>query len=573
VAQAQREADLLASALASEHREDVNRGLTIQPLRDQFFGNVRQPMAILAAAVVFVLAIACANAASLLLGRATARRRELAVRVAIGATRGRIVGQVLLESMLLSTAAAVLGLVVAGWAKAWLLASAPANLLRAEAVVLEPHVLLFCAAGAVATGLLFGSVPAWQASRAPSVEDLAEGGRGSTGSRGGRARDFLVVAQIAVALVLLVGAGLLLRSLLALSRVDTGIDTHNLLAFDIVLSGRRAEYQRLQLEFYDAVLRDVRSLPGVRAAGAAVTLPIGGDDFATRVVIEGEPLPSPGREPRAGYQIVTPDYFRAMGIPLREGRDFGPGDTKDGDPVVIVNESFARQHWPQGAPIGRRLRTGNTPWLSVVGVVGDIRHLGPAVPPRAEIYQVAAQQSFPFMAFVVRTEGDPRTVVAPIRAAIGRIDPQQPISNVMTMEEHLANALSRPRFLSTLVGLFGALALALAVIGVYGVMSYSVAQRCRELAIRAALGATRRDIVRLVLGKAVAVSGTGIAIGAIAAGAASRGLGALLYGVGATDPSTYASMTSLLSAATLAAALLPALRASRVAAAEALKAN
>jgi predicted permease len=262
-----------------------------------------------------------------------------------------------------------------------------------------------------------------------------------------------------------------------------------------------------------------------------------------------------------------------MGIPLREGRDFGPGDTQDGDPVVIVNESFARQHWPQGTPIGRRLRTGNTPWLSVVGVVGDIRHLGPAVPPRAEIYQVAAQQSFPFMAFVVRTDGDPGTVVAPIRAAIGRIDPQQPISNVMTMEEHLANALSRPRFLSTLVGLFGALALALAVIGVYGVMSYSVAQRCRELAIRAALGATRRDIVRLVLGKAVAVSGTGIAIGAIAAGAASRGLGALLYGVGATDPSTYASMTSLLSAATLAAALLPALRASRVAATEALKAN
>jgi putative ABC transport system permease protein len=571
IAQAQREADLLASALASEHREDVNRGLSVQPLRDQFFGSVRQPLATLAAAAVFVLAIACANAASLLLGRATARRRELAVRVAIGATRGRIVGQVLLESLLLSTAAAALGLVVAGWAKAWLLASAPANLLRTEAVVLDPHVLVFCAAAAVATGLLFGSIPAWQASRALSGEDLAEGGRGSTASRGGRVRDALVVAQIAVALVLLVGAGLLLRSLLTLSRVDTGIDTRNLLAFDVVLSGRRAEYQRLQLEFYDAVLREVRSLPGVRTAGAAVTLPIGGDDFGASVVIEGAPAPLAGREPRAGYQIVTPDYFRTMGIPVRAGRDFGPGDTKDGNPVVIVNETFARQHWPQGAAIGRRLRTGGTPWLSVVGVVADIRHLGPAVPPRPEVYQAAAQQSFPFMSFVVRTESNPRAVISSIRGAIARIDPQQPISNVMTMEEHLANALSRPRFLSTLVASFGTLALALAAIGVYGVMSYSVAQRCREIAIRAALGATRRDIVRLVLTKAAAIWVCGIAIGGIAAAAASRGLGTLLYGVVATDPSTYASVTSLLCAATLAAALVPALRASRVSAADALR--
>jgi predicted permease len=567
VDQARSEARRIADALAREHPQtDTGRGADIVPMHAQFFGAVQTPLLILLGAVAFILAIACANVAALLLGRGTARRREIAVRLALGATRGRVIRQLLVESVALATSGAALGVLVGWWAQSAFVALEPVGFPRLDAVGLNPTVLSFTLAIGFGAGVLFGIVPAWQISGAAMNEALTEGSRGSTGPRAGRTRDMLVAAQVSIALVLLVGAVLLLRSFVALSKVDTGIDTRNLLTFDMFLSGPRAEYQSRQIAFYSDVLRDLRALPGVTHAAAAVTLPIGGDDFAAPVAIEGQPPPPLGKEPTAGYQVVTPRFFETMGIPLLAGRDFRDADTRDAPRVALVNRSFARHHWPEGDPIGRRLRiTGaDNPWLTVVGVVDDIRHRGPATPPRPEFYEAHLQRSFPFMAFVVRTSGDPGSVVPAIRAAVARLDPAQPISGVATMDAHIERALSHPRFISLLVGGFGLLALALASVGIYGVMAYAVAQRSREIAIRMALGARRGDVVAMVLSKAARLAGYGIATGILAAWLLSGALGGMLFGVSQTDLVTFIAVPVLLITVALAAGMIPALRASRI---------
>jgi putative ABC transport system permease protein len=576
LADAQRESEMLAHRFAALYpRTDSGRGAVVQPMREQFFGTVRQPLLVLVAAVAFVLAIACANAASLLLGRASSRRREIAVRLAIGASRGRIVKQLLTESAILSLAGAALGLLVASSARAWLVALAPAGILRLESTRLDPAVLLFTLGLGLCTGLIFGLVPAWQASRHASSEDLGDGGgRSSPGRRATRARDLLVAAQVAIALVLLVGAGLLIRSFSTLSRVDTGIDTRNLLAFDIFLSGSRAAAPVQQVAFYNDLLRELRALPGVRSAGAAVTLPIGGDDFAATFLVEGRPVPPPSDEPSAGYQIVTPGYFATMGMRLRAGRDFTESDTRESAAVVIVNETLARQHWPGADPVGRRLRIGrgsSDRWMTVVGVVSDIRHLGPAKAPRPELYEVHTQSPFSFMAFVVRTHGDAYAAVPAIRAAVARLDAAQPVSGVRSMDDHLARSLARPRFMSTLTSAFATLALTLAVIGLYGVIAYSVTLRTREIAIRAALGARPVDVLRMVIGKALALAAAGIAAGVAAAAVLARLLTGLLYGVTPTDPATYLAVAALLMGVAVVSGALPAARAVRIDGARALK--
>jgi putative ABC transport system permease protein len=574
--QAQAEAEALASRLASEYPvDDAGTGAVVQGVREQLFGVVRQPLLVLLGAVAFVLAIACANAASLLLGRATARRREIAVRLALGASRGRIVRQLLTESVALAIAAAAAGLVFAWWGRTWLMSLAPADIPRLADAGLDLPVLVFTLVISVLTGVLFGSVPARHiSSPVVAAADLSEdSSRGTAGRATGRTRDALVALQIAVALMLSIGAGLLLGSFTALTRVDTGIDTRNLLTFDMALSGPRAEFQRTQVAFYRATLEAIRALPGVRAAGAAVTLPIGGDDFSAPYAVEGKTSPSGEAALVAGYQIVTAAYFEAMGIPILSGRDFRESDTREAAPVAMVNATLARQQWP-GDPVGRRLRIGrdpSAPWMTIVGVVGDIRHLGPAAPVRPEIYQPVTQNSFSSMAFVVRTSGDPLSIVPPLRAAIAALDPAQPISRIGTMDEHLARSLSRPHFMSTLTSAFGALALLLAVIGIYGVMAYSVAQRTREIAIRTALGARRGDVLRLVLLKALRLSLAGVGAGLVAALAFSRVLAGQLYGVHATDPAIYVTVSVLFVAVALLAGALPALRATRIAGTLALR--
>ncbi len=568
IEQARREAEMIAERLARQYpNEDGGRSATVVSLREQFVGHARKPMLVLLGAVGFVLAIACANIASLLLGRSAARRRDTAVRLALGASRWRIIRQLLTESIILALASAAVGTLLAVWALRWLVAIASESFPGSQHAAMDWRVFLFTGTVALAAGIFAGLAPAWHGSAGALTPDLADGGgRSSGGPRAGRTRDGLVVAEIAVALVLLIGAGLMLRSFQALSRVNTGIDTANLLTFDVFLSGERAQFQARQVEFYDAALRLIGALPGVTSAGAAVTLPIGGDDFAAGVTIEGQALPAPGQEPRAGYQVVTPGYFKTMGIPMVAGRDFQASDTRQSTPVAIVNETFARQQWPGRDPIGRRLGIGRgaTGWMTVVGVVGDVTHLGPSAPARPEFYQPHSQNSFPFMAFVVRTAVRPETVVAPIRSAIATLDPLQPISGVNTMENHLARALSRPRLLSSLVAAFGALALVLAVVGIHGVMAYAVAQRTREIAIRSALGATAREIIRMVLTKAVWLAAAGVTAGLVLTYAASRALAGMLFQVTPTDPPTYIAVVILLGLVAVLAAAVPALRATRI---------
>jgi putative ABC transport system permease protein len=569
VAQAQREVDAVAARLASEYpREDGRTGAAVQPMREQFFGIVRSPLAILAAAAACVLAIACANAASLLLGRAASRRREIAVRLALGATRARIVRQLLAESLMLAALGAMAGLAIAWLGRRWLVTLAPSEIPRLSETGLDPSVLAFTLLVSILTGMTFGLVPAWHATTGAVTSDLKDADtRGTSGPRTGRLRDVLVAAQVAIALVLLVGAGLLLRSLHTLTGVDSGIDARNLITFDMALGGIRASAHERRLTFYSEMLTELASVPGVRAVGAAATLPIGGDDFSSPFVVEGAPVPAAGTGPSAGYQVVSPGYFDAMGIRIRSGRDVRPSDTAAAAPVVLVNETMAAWQWPGQDPVGRRVRLGQTPsnpWMTVVGVVADVRHLGPASPPRPEIYQPLGQASFTSMAFVVRIDGDAAAVVPALRAAVARRDPMQPISRVSTMDEHITRALSRPQFMSTLIGAFAALALMLAVVGIYGVMAYAVVQRTREIAIRCALGARPADVMRMVLVKACWLAAGGVASGVAASIALSRILAGQLFGVAPTDPLTYSAVAALLIGVTLLAGAIPAARAARI---------
>ena len=441
-AQADAEVRSIGARLSNQYAEDGGRTAMLVGLREQLFGAIERPLQVLAGAVGFVLAIACANVASLLLGRGAARRRDLALRRAIGATRFRIVRQLLTEAAVLSVIGGAAGALVAWWGTASLLQIAPPEL-AAGGPRFDLRVLAFTLGVTLVSGLVFGLLPALQFSGGDLSAPLSEGSTRSSGTRrSGRIRDLLVVAEIAVALVLLVGSALLVRTFVSLTRVDTGIDTHNLVTFEVKLTGTRAEYQAQQVEFYAALQRRLEALPGVISAGSAVTLPIGGDDFGTSYLVEGRPEPRPGEEPHGGYQMVMPGFFRAMGIPIRRGRDFRESDTHASMPVAMVNDALAREQWPGQDPIGRRIRLDpDGPFLTIVGVVADIRHLGPASPPRPEVYQPSSQRSFSFMAFVVRTAGDPRAAIPAIRRAVAELDPALPLAKVTTMDEHLARAL------------------------------------------------------------------------------------------------------------------------------------
>lgn len=562
IGQADAEAKAVGARLSSEHREDGGRSGMVISLRRQFYGGIERPLYVMAGAVGFVLAIACANVASLLLGRGASRRRDLALRRALGARRTRIVRQLLTEAVVLSSIGGAAGALLAWWGSVALVRAAPADLASGGAPF-DAGVLLFAIGAAIVSGIAFGTLPAIQFSRGDLSDALAEGSTRASGSRrSGLVRDALVVAEIAVAVVLLVGAGLLVRSFLALSRVDTGIHTHNLMTFDVKLSGVRAEYQARQVEFYASLQQRLEAVPGVVAAGSAVTLPIGGDDFGTGFLVEGRPVPRPGDEPHAGYQVTMPGFFRAMGIPIRSGRDFAASDMHTSQPVALVNETLARREWPGQDAVGRRVRfNDDDTWLTIVGVVGDIRHSGPAVPPRPELYQPASQRSFPFMAFVVRTAGDPYAMAQTIRRAAAEIDPALPLANMKTMDEHVAHALARPRFVSSLIAAFGVLALTLAIVGIYGVMAWAVSERQREFAIRVALGVRGRALLGLVLRKAAWLVAAGTVLGLAAARAASTILTGLLFGVDRSDPLSFAGSACGLALVAILACAVPARRA------------
>ncbi|GLC26779.1 ABC transporter permease [Roseisolibacter agri] len=543
------------------------------PVHDLVLGDMRRPLWILFGAVALLLLIACANAANLLLARADERRREIAVRKALGAARARVMRQLLAESVLLAAAGGACGVALA-WAGTRLLASlAPASLPRVADVRVDLGVLAFTTLLAVATGFVFGLAPALQLSRPDVAGALHEsGGRsGTTGRARQRFRRGLAVVQVAMSVVLVVGAALLLRSLVELRRVDLGFDPRGALTARLALPAAEYPEPAQVVAFHERLQQRVAQIPGVRAAAGTRLLPLTGTIGDWSITIEGRARD--GRDnPNGDWQVVMPGYFEAMRIPLRQGRTLARTDDARGVPVVVINQTMADRYWPDGDALGKRFKwgTADQPWMTIVGIVGVVRHNAIVEEPRAEMYVTPAHYALETgnapraMTLVLRTAGDPLALAAPLRAVVRELDPNVPLADVQTLERVTDDALAEPRFTTVLLALFAGLALALAAVGIYGLVSLLVTQRTHEVGIRMALGARRAAIGRMMLGQGMAVAGAGVAVGLLAAGLLSRLLTTLVYGVGTLDPLTFVAVPAVLGAVTLVATLIPARRAARV---------
>ncbi|HEV3469192.1 MAG TPA: ABC transporter permease [Pyrinomonadaceae bacterium] len=572
VERARAEVQTIGARLAAQYPDsNANQSFGLTPMHENLVGNLRRALFVLLGAVAFVLLIACANVANLLLVRAAGRQKELAVRTALGAGRWRIMRQLLTESLLLAVLGGGLGLLLAMWGTDLLVSLAPADIPRTAEVGLDARVLLFTLGVTALTGVVFGLAPAWQASKADLNETLKEGGRGSTEGTKGRLRGALVVAEVAVSLVLLVCAGLLGQSFLKLLSVEPGFEARGVLTADVVTLGKSFPERSQQAAFFSEVLARVAAVPGVEAVGAVNPLPLGGNFNTYSFRIEGRPAPAPGEAPVSDFRTAAPGYFRAMGIPVLRGRAFDERDTEKSPPVMLVNEALARKYFPGEDPLGKRITTGDSgsgnPPLTreVVGVVGDVRHAGLEEETTPESYVSYLQRPVSVMTVVARAAGgDAEALAASVRGAIREVNREQPVYNVRTMEQLLAESVARRRFNMTLLAVFAGLALALAAVGLYGVMSYTVTQRTHEIGIRVALGAQAADVVRLVVGQGMALALAGVAVGLFGAFALTRLMASLLYGVSATDATVYAAVALLLSSVAFLASYLPARRAARV---------
>jgi predicted permease len=569
LAQAQAEVDTINARLAQGYAEtNSGWGVRLTSLRERLVGDMRTPLLVLLGAVGFVLLIACSNVANLLLARAASRHREFAVRAALGASRARIVRQLLTEGILLSLAGGCAGLLISLWLTRLLVRLIPTNTPRLDEVGPDARVFGFALAVSILTGLLFGLVPALQASRSDLNETLKEGGRTGAGSaRRNHARSILIVSEIALSFMLLAGAGLLVRSFLRLRVVDTGFNPAGVLALRLSASGPKYPAGPARAEFYRQALERIKSLPGVESAGAVLSLPLGGDTFnvGRSFIREGHPA-TPEESANASYLTATPGYFRALQIPVLAGRVFTEGDADKSPMVVVVNETMARRYWPGESPVGKRI----TIWRDekfpreIVGVVGDTRST-PGDPAGPQMYVPYAQDAtWGSLSLVVRSSVDPASLVAAARAEVHALDKSIPVYNARPMIDILAAALATRRASTLLVGAFALLALLLALVGIYGVTAYYVTQRTQEIGVRIALGAQMRHVLGLILGRSLRLTLGGLALGLCGALALTRVLGGLLYGVKPTDPVTFAVAAALLSAAALLASLIPAWRATKV---------
>jgi putative ABC transport system permease protein len=569
---AQAQLNTLALQLGKEYpTTDGGHGFSTAGIDEQFFGSVQAPMFFLACASALIVLLACVNVANLLVMRLPARARELAIRAALGAGRGRLARQLLTEGVLLATVGGVAGVALARVSLRALVAMAPTALGELDAVGISLPVLLVTAFAVLVCGLVLGALPALIVWRLRPMTELRTSGV-SLATRPGF-RQALVAVEVALAVSLVVGAALFGRSLFRLRHVDVGFDTNRLLTFGVALVGPRAQDETRRVAFFEDMLNAIRAMPDVRSAGAAVTLPIGGDDFGAAIFGEGQPLPAPGAERHVGYQTVSTGWFDTLGVRLIEGRDFTVHDAHRDAQVAIVNQKMAETVWPGQDVIGRRFRYSakdTAPWLTIVGVVADIRHLGPASPPRAEVYEPYYQSSLPFLAVAVRTDHDPMAIVPAIRTAIAALDADQPISFVSTMEAHLTSSYGDETFLSRLTLGFGALALGLAIVGVYGVVGWSSAHRTREFGLRMALGATPGSLSALVLWQALRPVVAGAVIGAGAALALAQSIRRLLFETTPADPMIYAVALFVVMLAASIACWIPARRASRTDAIRAL---
>jgi predicted permease len=557
----------------------TNRNVAVRTLDDIVVGDVRTALLILLGAVAFVLLIACANVAHMLLARASARHKEVALRAALGASRARVMRQLLTESVVLAGIGGAAGVALAAATLRALIALSPGNLPRLETAGLDARVLAVTVLVSLITGIAFGLVPALQASRTDLTHSLREGERGSTvGAGRQRLRRLLMASELALALVLLVGAGLMIRTFVALRRFDPGFEPRGVVSAVVSLTGSHAEDPARRLAFYDEALARVRALPGVASASAINHLPLAGDVWGFPFHVEGRPPDPPGESPSASFRVVLPGYFRTMGLPLARGRDFTDDDRLGAPGVIIVNEWMAERFWPGADPIGKRLTlddaSKDAEWLTVVGVARNAARGKWAAAPDEEMYLPLRQSRlylerkggpFAYLTLVVRaTTDDPAALAPSLRTAIWSVDGNVALSEVQTMTDVVARATASPRFYLLLLASFAAAALGLAAIGIYGVMSYSVARRTNEIGIRLALGAQRTDVIRLVMREALGVVAFGGGIGLVAALLVTRLMGTLLYGVGATDPVTFVGVGALLAAVSLLATYVPARRAVRV---------
>ncbi|HUF26522.1 MAG TPA: ABC transporter permease [Gemmatimonadaceae bacterium] len=567
---AQADMSTIMRRLEEEYPSNRDYGINLVSLPRQVVGpSLRAALWVMLGAVAAVLLIACANVANLMLSRAASREREVGVRLALGAGRARLVRQLLTESVLLAVFGGVVGVALAWAGLRILLGVAPADIPRLDQVAIDPLVLGVTAAITIVTGIAFGLVPALRASRPDLTSALREGGRSDTaGLRGNRLRRLLAAGQVALVVVLLVGAGLLIRSFLELQRVHLGFQPDNLLTMRIALPVARYQQQPQRVAFFESLVERAAAIPGVQGAGAISTIFLTQTPNSTNFTIEGRPRTRDIDNVEVPLDAVTPGYFTTMGIPLRAGRFFTAADDGEAPRVVIINETMARRFWPNEDPIGKRFRyggeEGNAPWMEIVGVVGDMRRTGYEAPVRYETFQPHAQRPLTALSFVVRTAGNPLTLVQAIHGEVRALDSEQPVYEVASMDQLLAGMVAQRRFTMVLLGAFAGLALVLGVVGVYGVTSYLVAQRTKEVGLRLALGAEPGALVGMVVRQGMLVAAIGIGLGLAGALALTRLMASLLYEVSPTDVATLAAVTVVLAAVTLLANWVPARRAARV---------
>jgi putative ABC transport system permease protein len=571
----QAQAEMITIAAGIEQQNPVTNeglGVSLISLRAALVGDYKKVLLILLGVVGFVLLIACVNVANLLLARATARQKEIAIRAALGANRRRIFRQLLTESLLLGLISGALGLVLALWGMDLLLAAIPIDIPFWMKFDLDGRVLGFTAACSLLTGFVFGTVPALEASNPDLNETLKEGGRSGAGVGRHRLRSLLVVAEIALSLVLLVGAGLMMRSFISLQNVNAGINPQGVLTMYIALPGakygNRDRAPEKRIAFFSQLLERVRAIPGVQSAGTNSGLPLTGNNWGRSLTVEGRPVLSVGEAPTINHCVISPSYFSAMGTAILKGRDFDERDTREAPKVTIVDERLAREYWPDEDPIGKRIRFGppedNEPWHTIVGVVREVKHSRLDASGRESVYLPFAQMPIGGSSLAIRTSGRPENLIGAVRAQVKALDPDLPLIRVMPMTEVVARSVWQQRLYTALFGVFAAVALILATVGIYGVMSYAVTQRTREIGLRMALGAQRQDVLKLVVGHGILLATIGVGVGLAAALALTRLMSSLLFGVTATDPITFAAVSVLLAGVALGACFVPARRAAKV---------
>lgn len=568
--QAQAEMTTISARLEQQYPDNnLHRGIHIESALEALVGDIRPALLILLGAVGCVLLIACANVANLLLARAMMRHKEMAIRSALGASRTRVVRQLLTESVLLSLAGGALGLVMAVWWSDLLVALGKQNIPRALQVGLDWRVLGFTFMVSLLTGIIFGLVPALHSSKTELTESLKEGARGSSeGGRRNRIRGILVVTELAIAVVLLIGASLLIQSLWRLRQVSPGFESQNLLTFVVGIPEVRYPVEK-QAQFYKDLVTRIESLPGVRSASSIIPLPLSGSMFRISFETEGRPVPK-GEEPSADFFSINEGYFKTLGVPILKGRDFNERDTAKSTGVVIVNQAFAQKYFPGEDPVGKHIKPGistletETELREIVGVVADVRNRNLSSELRPGYFVPMVQIPFDQMTVVVRTTNDPHSLITAVQNEVHSIDPQLPVFSVKTMDEYISATVAAPRFNTTLLSIFAAVALVLTIVGLYGVMSYSVAARTNEIGIRMALGARVTDVLTLIFKQGMTLVLIGEVIGLAGAFALTRLIRGLLFGVTATDYLTFVSVALILAVVALLATLVPALRAARV---------